>query len=29
VLGDVAAPVWVDDTDFDLERHSKRIELPS
>ncbi|MFA9563199.1 MAG: wax ester/triacylglycerol synthase family O-acyltransferase [Acidimicrobiales bacterium] len=29
VLGDVAAPMWVDDTDFAIERHCKRVELPT
>ena len=28
VFGDLAAPVWVDDPDFDIERHNKRVELP-
>ena len=29
VLGDVAAPMWVDDTDFAIERHCKLVELPA
>lgn len=29
VLGDVAAPMWVDDTDFDIDRHNKRAKLPA
>ncbi len=29
VLGDAAAPMWVDDTNFDIERHAKTVELPS
>lgn len=29
VLGDLAAPMWVDDIHFDIERHSKRVTLPS
>jgi diacylglycerol O-acyltransferase / wax synthase len=29
VLADLAAPMWVDDTDFDMERHTKRVELPT
>lgn len=29
VLADLAAPMWVDDTDFDIERHNKRVELPA
>lgn len=28
VLGDLAAPVWVDDIHFDIERHSKQVTLP-
>jgi diacylglycerol O-acyltransferase len=28
VLGDLAAPMWVDDTQFDIERHNKWVELP-
>ena len=29
VLGDLAAPVWVDDTGFDVARHTPRVELPA
>lgn len=29
VLGSLAAPVWVDDTDFDIARHTKHVELPA
>ena len=29
VFADLAAPMWVDDTDFDIERHNKRVELPA
>lgn len=29
VLADLAAPMWVDDTDFDIERHDKWVELPA
>ncbi len=29
VLGDVASPIWVDDTEFDIERHNKWVQLPS
>ena len=28
VLADLAAPMWVDDTDFDIERHHKLVQLP-
>jgi WS/DGAT/MGAT family acyltransferase len=28
VLADVSAPVWVDDTDFDVARHTPHVELP-
>ncbi len=28
VLADLAAPLWVDDTDFDIERHHIRVKLP-
>lgn len=28
VLADVAAPMWLDDTGFDIERHNKWVELP-
>ena len=28
VLGNVAAPMWVDDTDFAIERHCKLVRLP-
>jgi WS/DGAT/MGAT family acyltransferase len=29
VLGDVAAPMWVDDTDFDIARHTRWARLPA
>ena len=29
VFADVAAPMWVDDTGFDIERHNKWVELPA
>ncbi len=29
VYADVAAPMWVDDTDFDIERHTKQVQLPA
>jgi diacylglycerol O-acyltransferase / wax synthase len=29
VLADLAAPVWVDDTGFDVARHTPRVELPA
>jgi WS/DGAT/MGAT family acyltransferase len=29
VPADLAAPVWVDDTDFDVERHTKHVRLPA
>jgi diacylglycerol O-acyltransferase len=29
VLADLAAPVWVDDTGFDVARHTPWVELPS
>jgi diacylglycerol O-acyltransferase / wax synthase len=29
VFGNLAAPVWVDDADFDIDRHNKRVELPA
>jgi WS/DGAT/MGAT family acyltransferase len=28
VFGDVASPMWVDDTDFDIERHNRWVRLP-
>ena len=28
VLGDLASPMWVDDTDFDIARHVKHVALP-
>ncbi|MDH3731085.1 MAG: wax ester/triacylglycerol synthase family O-acyltransferase, partial [Acidimicrobiia bacterium] len=29
VFADAAAPMWVDDTDFDIERHCRLVELPA
>lgn len=29
VLADLAAPVWVDDTGFDVARHTPRVALPA
>jgi WS/DGAT/MGAT family acyltransferase len=29
VVGDVAGPMWVDDTDFDIARHTQWVRLPA
>jgi WS/DGAT/MGAT family acyltransferase len=29
VLAEVAGPVWVDDTEFDIARHARHVELPA